>query len=91
MSVEMIDNIGVLAVFATIMVLISVYFIGEIRWCNDGMRSLKEIEQELNELTADTATCAGCTYWDGATCMNPKSRSYGRETDDGCEKREALD
>ena len=91
MSVEMIDNIGVLALFATCMVLITVFFICEIRDCNEGMRSLKQIEQELTEMTDDTAECGGCTYWDGATCMNPQSRSYGRETDDGCEVKEGED
>lgn len=87
MSAEMIDDIGVLAVFATIMVLISVYFIGEVRWCNDGMRTLKQIHEEL---TADTATCAGCTFWDGddGRCRNPNSRRFMQETEDGCERRE---
>ena len=45
-------------------------------------------KQETND---DTAECGGCTYWDGATCMNPQSRSYGRETDDGCEVKEGED
>jgi hypothetical protein len=35
--------------------------------------------------------CGGCQYWDGATCMNPMSGSYGMDADDGCEKREGYD
>jgi hypothetical protein len=30
--------------------------------------------------------CGGCQYWDGATCMCPMSKRYGRDTDDGCDK-----
>lgn len=35
----------------------------------------------------DDPTCGGCQYWDGATCMNPMSGSYGRDTDEGCERK----
>lgn len=59
-------------------------------WCEENRKHKFRDKQKDDEWDDDTATCAGCTYWDGddGLCRNPNSRRFMRETEDGCERRE---
>lgn len=47
--------------------------------------------EHCSKFTEWEPDCGGCQHWDGATCMNAQSASYGRDTDSGCPQREGDD